>query len=91
MEEIKFIKIGFEDEENKIINSNLIEYKKEFNKVLSEARKASKSEKCIYCGKETTSFCNSHSIPAFCLRNIAVNGQLLHTGKCSFNGFWKRY
>lgn len=81
MEDIEFLKIGLGDEENEIINSNVIEHKKKINKVLSEARKASKSEKCIYCGKETTSFCNSHSIPAFCLRNIAVNGQLLHTNK----------
>lgn len=81
MEDIEFLKIGLGDEANEIINSNVIGYKKEFNKVLSEARKVSKPQKCIYCGKETTSFCNSHSIPAFCLRNIAVNGQLLHTNK----------
>lgn len=35
----------------------------------------------MYCGKETTSFCNSHSIPVFCLRKIAVDGEALHTNK----------
>lgn len=81
MEDIEFLKIELGDEESEKLSSNVIGYKKELNKVLSEARKASKSEKCIYCGKETTSFCNSHSIPAFCLRNIATNGELLHSNK----------
>lgn len=81
MDNIEFLKIELENEDNEIINSNIIGYKKEINKVMSEARKASKAQKCIYCGKETTSFCNSHSIPAFCLRNIAINGQLLHSNK----------
>lgn len=81
MEDIKFIKIGLEDEENEIIKSNIIEHKKEINRLISKSRKISKLEKCFYCGKETTSFCNSHSIPAFCLRNIAVDGQLLHSNK----------
>ncbi|WP_221372837.1 hypothetical protein [Clostridium perfringens] len=81
MKDIEFIKLGVTDEECEKINSNIIGYKKELNKIISEARKVSKSEKCIYCGNETTSFCNSHSIPAFCLRNIAKNGELLHTNK----------
>lgn len=81
MKDIEFLKLGLEDEVCEKLNSNIIGHKKEINKVLSEARKASKSEKCIYCGKETTSFCNSHSIPAFCLRNIATNGELLHSNK----------
>lgn len=81
MEDIEFLKLGFGYEENEILNSNHIGYKKEINKVLSEARKVSKSEKCMYCSKETTSFCNSHSIPAFCLRNIAINGELLYSNK----------
>lgn len=81
MKEIEFLKLEIGDEESEILNSNIIEYKREFNKVLSEARKTSKPEKCICCGKETTGFCNSHSVPAFCLRNIATNGELLHSNK----------
>lgn len=58
MDKVEFIKIGFSDEENKIINSNIKDHKKKINKVLSEARKSSKQEKCFYCGKVITSFCN---------------------------------
>lgn len=35
-----------------------------------------KQEKCLLCQRETTSFCNSHSIPQFVLKNIAENGQV---------------
>lgn len=79
MDDIKFLKLELDNDANEKLNSDIIGYKKEINKVLSQARKASKSEKCIHCGKETTSFCNSHSIPAFCLRNIATNGELLYS------------
>lgn len=79
MDDVEFMKLGLGNEENREINSNLVEYKKKINKVLSEAHKDAKGSKCLYCGKETTSFCNSHSIPAFSLRNIATNGVLFHS------------
>lgn len=31
---------------------------------------------CLLCGKDVKGFCNSHSIPAFCLKNIATDGKL---------------
>ena len=79
MNRVDLLKIGLENDESKIINSDIIGYKKQMNKFLSKAHKLSKAEKCIYCGKKTTSFCNSHSIPAFSLRNIATNGELFHS------------
>lgn len=36
----------------------------------------SESKICYICGEEVSSFRNSHSIPAFCLRNIAQNGMI---------------
>lgn len=36
-------------------------------------------KKCLYCGKEVNSFCNSHSVPAFTLRNIAINGEVYYS------------
>jgi len=48
------------------------------NKLLSEARKAAKPDKCILCGEKQTSFCNSHSVPQLSLRNITDNGKVLH-------------
>lgn len=49
----------------------------QINKMLSEARKNSKPQKCILCNHEKTSFCNSHSVPQMSLKHIADNGKLL--------------
>lgn len=57
---------------------DVIEVRKKVNKMLSEARKKAKSKKCILCGKEQSSFCNSHSVPQMCLRPIADKGKVLH-------------
>ncbi len=35
-----------------------------------------KGEKCYICGKKCTSFCDSHSIPKFILKNIAESGHV---------------
>lgn len=51
--------------------TDIIEVRKKVNKMLSEARKKAKPPKCILCGKEQSSFCNSHSVPQMCLRPIA--------------------
>ena len=50
-----------------------------FNKVQSAIRKEilnGRNHKCYYCGKEGVGFCNSHTIPAFCLKYISHNGKL---------------
>lgn len=57
---------------------DVIEVRKKVNKMLSEARKKAKPPKCILCGKEQSSFCNSHSVPQMCLRPIADKGKVLH-------------
>lgn len=35
----------------------------------------------MICGREVDSFCNSHSIPAFCLKQIANQGKLYYSNK----------
>lgn len=52
-----------------------IEFKKKFSKLSSMSRKEAKGSTCLYCGRPTTNFCNSHSLPASFIRNIAVNGK----------------
>ena len=56
--------------------TDIIEVRKKVNKMLSEARKKAKPPKCILCGKEQSSFCNSHSVPKMVLKNIAKAGKL---------------
>lgn len=65
----------------KLINvpdgADVIEVRKKVSKLLSKARNISKPNKCILCGKSQTSFCNSHSVPQFSLKNIAEKGKVL--------------
>lgn len=53
-----------------------IESSKKFSRLFSRASKNTKRDKCFYCGKPCTSFCNSHSIPIFSLDRIAENGMI---------------
>lgn len=58
-----------------------IEYRKQLNRVIGIGKKDSRKNHCLYCGKECSSFCNSHSVPAFLLRNISENGYLYTSNK----------
>ena len=55
-----------------------IAIRKRINIMLSEARRRAKPGKCILCGQNKSSFCNSHSVPQMSLRGIANNGIVLH-------------
>jgi hypothetical protein len=66
----------FSETEKEFMKQNEIEYKKEMGNFIKECRNTAKLSTCYYCGNEITSFCNSHSIPAFCLRNIATSGDV---------------
>ncbi|MTI47664.1 MAG: hypothetical protein FH761_07465 [Firmicutes bacterium] len=72
---------SFSEEEMNVMNENKIEFRKRMGKLFSKSRRDAKSGKCYYCGKECSSYCNSHSIPAFCLRNIAVEGEVYGNNK----------
>ena len=59
--------------------SDLDDYKKAsqfVSKYMMEAREKAKLDSCFCCGKNCTSFCNSHSVPRFALKNIK-NGNLI--------------
>lgn len=51
--------------------------KKIASALTKKARELVKAPTCIYCGCEVSSFCNSHSVPEFCLRNISTEGKVL--------------
>lgn len=70
----------FSDEERRIMEAQKIDFRKQLSKVISESRRLAKQEKCYICGKVCSSFCKSHSIPAFCLRNITDSGDVLTMG-----------
>ncbi|ABD82719.1 hypothetical protein [Saccharophagus degradans] len=70
----KLLNLG--DHSDSSSNSDLIEFRKLKSKISSISRMESKPSKCFYCAKDTTQFCNSHSVPASFLRNISVDGEL---------------
>jgi hypothetical protein len=77
---IRMLDLGmFTNAENNEMNTNKIEYKKMIGKLLGKSRQDAKTGECYYCGRPCSSFCNSHSVPAFCLRNIAVNGYVFYS------------
>lgn len=51
-----------------------IEINKEISKIKKEANQYTKGTNCALCGKECTSFCNSHTIPRFVIKNISKDG-----------------
>jgi hypothetical protein len=62
------------DAERDTMEKIKIPFRKFYSQLSAQSRKDSKPDKCFYCEHETTTFCNSHSLPAFILKNIAVNG-----------------
>lgn len=64
------------DEERSALEHTKVPFRKLFSQLCAQGRKESKPDKCLHCEKKTTAFCNSHTLPAFVLRNIAVEGKL---------------
>lgn len=60
---------------------DLIDVKKEFGRFMRSIQNDSKPDKCILCGQPKTSFCNSHSVPRMCLKNIAVDGKVFQANE----------
>lgn len=77
---IELVRLGLPPEEQIKYNNNKADYNKAIGKTLNEARKRAKQPTCYVCGKETTSFCNSHSVPQFCLKTIAIDGKVFMSG-----------
>lgn len=53
----------------------IIELRKMLGQHIKNARENSRHKECLLCGK-TGGFCKSHTIPEFCLDNIAWNGKV---------------
>lgn len=78
----KFVNYSkIEDCERDAMRALKIPFSKFRSQLSSQVRKDSKIEKCLYCGHETSKLCNSHTLPAFVLKNIALDGKLYSTNK----------
>lgn len=77
---IDLIKIGLSKQEQTKYRSDIANYNKTIGKTFNEARKRAKQPQCYVCKKQVSSFCNSHSVPQFCLSRIAVDGKVFMSG-----------
>lgn len=66
------------------MDSRIIEARKTLERLMKASRKYTKLDRCLWCGKKITRFCDSHTIPQLVLRNIAVDGKLDY-----YNSFMK--
>lgn len=56
---------------------NIVEARKRLNDIERRAALSAKKDNCMLCEQPQTSFCRSHLIPDFVLRNIAKDGYLV--------------
>lgn len=61
---------------NEKFKAHEIENKKRIGDLRRRMLNNAKGESCLLCGKKLDGFCNSHTIPEFILKNIAVNGKI---------------
>jgi len=78
IQDIEMVRLGITtDEEKAEYEENKIETNKKISKINFSARQLAKKNMCPICKKEVSSFCNSHSIPRFCLQNISSAGKVM--------------
>lgn len=65
--------------ELRLSKDTLVTVNKQIGKIRHAGEKKAKLEACALCGKKHPDYCNSHSIPQFCLRAIASNGMVKTT------------
>lgn len=56
-------------------NDQLNDARKLLGQLKKKAKMQAKHETCLICGQKLP-FCNSHTVPQFCLKNIADNGKV---------------
>lgn len=66
----KFRNLVIPEELKEVPKENVINSRKKIARQKSDIREQIKEDTCLYCGKTVSGFCNSHSVPAFCLRSI---------------------
>lgn len=74
----QMLSLGLDKQEHQNYSHKKIAYNKLISKIQGQARQEAKLSYCYYCKKEVSSFCNSHSVPQFCLRRIAADGKVYY-------------
>lgn len=71
-----FEPVGLGFSKNDISKDEEIALNKQFTRFLHSVQAEIKDETCFCCGKPTSSFCDSHFVPRFCLENIGIEGRV---------------
>ena len=82
----QMLSLGLDEQEHKNYSHNKITYNKLMSKIQAKARQEANLNYCYYCKKEVSSFCNSHSVPQFCLRRIAAE----HGADKQYHALWAK-
>ena len=72
------LSLYLDEDDRQIYFQDEIEHRKRMSGIQEVARQKAKLSYCYYCKKEVTSFCNSHSVPKFCLKRLSVDGKLYY-------------
>ncbi|MCR5024635.1 MAG: hypothetical protein K6A90_09930 [Lachnospiraceae bacterium] len=57
-------------------DERIINARKKYSQLINKSKQQAKKKECLWCGKQITRFCNSHSVPQCILRNIDEAGKL---------------
>lgn len=79
LDHVEMLHLGFSKIDREIYEKDKVQYNKQLREFLKKSREESKKPNCYYCGTPCTSFCNSHSVPKFTLRNISIEGHLFYS------------
>lgn len=77
-DDTKMLHLKLDEKQHQEYNRNKIIYNKKMSRIKGKARQHAKLNYCFYCKKEVSSFCNSHSVPQFCLRRISDHGKVYY-------------
>lgn len=58
------------------MNKNLIDARIKYSNLVKKSKDMAKRKECLWCGKQITNFCNSHSVPRCILNNIDSEGKV---------------
>lgn len=76
----QMLKIRFDEFENAEYEKNKKSVNIGIRELSKEAKRRAKRNECFICQKQCSSFCNSHTVPQFCLKRIAINGHVYISG-----------
>lgn len=77
--DVNLVNLKLDDNKKELMKENLVTNRIKMAKVFSKAKAEAKLDKCFYCHKKVQGFCNSHTVPAFCLKNIAKEGKVFYS------------